>query len=543
MRLLVARCEVSYTGRLDAFLPEAVRLLLLKSDGSVLVHADSGGYKPLNWMTPPTVIEEGEGLIVVRKRAGKTEDKLEIRIAEVLSDLDVPMDEVAGLEKDGVEKHLQEALAERPECLESELRLVRREWMTEVGPVDLMCRDCDDGWVAVEIKRVGTIEAVEQLTRYLGFIRVDPAKERCRGILAAQSFKPQAVTLAESRGIRCVEVDLAVLRGEREPETDALRLANWGLGCGLEVVARRVGEQRGDALEPDLVRDEPLPRIRAAREERQRGADVPRCVVEGAAQRQLLVVEAVRVDPQRGVRLAPAEEDDRAAGTNQLDRALPRLLGACRFDHDVRALTLARLAAEERHERAALRPAADDLGRAAGVCDAGAQHQADRAGADDRDAVAPLDLCALDAAQAARERLDHRRHLGCETPWDGQQVDLSDRGRDEQILGVGAVQELERLAALVAGGRVCGDDALAGRDVDPAELVTERARQLAQEDGMAAPESLQVGAVRERHLDLDEHVAGAGLRTWDLFEPQVPNAVEAQRSHGVKTTFSAAPER
>ena len=218
MRLLVARCEVTYSGRLDAFLPEAVRLLLLKSDGSVLVHADSGGYKPLNWMTPPTVIEEGDGLIVVRKRAGRSEDRLEIRIADVLSDLDVPMDELAGLEKDGVEAHLQEALAATPAWLEPELRLDRREWMTEIGPVDLMCRDCENGWVAVEIKRVGTIEAVEQLTRYLGFIRADPAKAACRGLLAAQSFKPQAVTLAESREIRCVEVDLAVLRGEREPE-------------------------------------------------------------------------------------------------------------------------------------------------------------------------------------------------------------------------------------------------------------------------------------------------------------------------------------
>jgi endonuclease len=218
MRLLVARCEVRYTGRLNALLPEATRLLMLKSDGSVLVHADSGGFKPLNWMTPPTVIEETDGSIVVRKRAGKSEDRLEITIAEVLSDVSHPMDEVAELSKDGVEKHLQEALAECPEQLEPALRLVRREWMTEVGPVDLMCRDGDDGWVAVEIKRIGTIEAVEQLTRYLGFIRVDPAKERCRGILAAQSFKPQAVTLAESRGIGCVEVDLAVLRGEREPE-------------------------------------------------------------------------------------------------------------------------------------------------------------------------------------------------------------------------------------------------------------------------------------------------------------------------------------
>jgi endonuclease len=218
MRLLVARCEITYSGRLDAFLPEAVRLLMVKSDGSVLVHADSGGYKPVNWMTPPVVLEESDGLIVVRKRAGKAEDRLEIRIAEVLSDQEHEMDEVAGLEKDGVERHLQEALAAAPGWLEQGLRLDRREWMTEIGPVDLMCRDCDDGWVAVEIKRVGTIEAVEQLTRYLGFIRADPAKARCRGILAAQSLKPQAVTLAESRGIACVAVDLAVLRGEREPE-------------------------------------------------------------------------------------------------------------------------------------------------------------------------------------------------------------------------------------------------------------------------------------------------------------------------------------
>jgi len=217
MRLLVARCEVRYTGRLNALLPEATRLLMLKSDGSVLVHADSGGYKPLNWMTPPTVIEEADGSIVVRKRAGRSEDRLEITIAEVLSDVSHPMDELAGLAKDGVEKHLQEALAASPERLEPELRLVRREWSTEVGPVDLMCRDCDGGWVAVEVKRVGTIEAVEQLTRYLGFIRADPAKAACRGILAAQSFKPQAVTLAETRGICCVEVDLGLLRGEREP--------------------------------------------------------------------------------------------------------------------------------------------------------------------------------------------------------------------------------------------------------------------------------------------------------------------------------------
>jgi RecB family endonuclease NucS len=225
VRLIVARCEVSYSGRLNAFLPESTRLLMLKADGSVLVHADAGGYKPLNWMTPPTVFEDGGDVIVVRKRAGRSEDRLEIRLVEVLSDVEHDMGEAAALEKDGVERDLQEALAAQPDALGEALRLVRREWPTDVGPVDLMCRDCDDGWVAVEIKRVGTIEAVEQLTRYLDFIRRDPAKDACRGILAAAVFKPQAVTLAEARGLRCVEVDLAVLRGEREPELTLFSLA------------------------------------------------------------------------------------------------------------------------------------------------------------------------------------------------------------------------------------------------------------------------------------------------------------------------------
>ncbi len=218
MRLVVARCEVSYTGRLTAYLPEAIRLLVFKADGSVLVHADSGGYKPLNWMTPPTVVEEGDGTIVVRKRAGRSEDRLEIRIAEVLAEFQHELGEDAGLEKDGVERHLQEALAERPDTLGDGLRLVRREWPTEIGPVDLMCRDPDDGWVAVEIKRVATIDAVEQLTRYLEVIRRDPVLEACRGILAAQSVKPQARTLCEARGLGCAEVDLELLRGDREPD-------------------------------------------------------------------------------------------------------------------------------------------------------------------------------------------------------------------------------------------------------------------------------------------------------------------------------------
>src|SRR4029079_13903096 len=203
MRLLVARCEVLYTGRLTARLPEAVRLLMFKPDGSFLVHDDAGGYRPLNWMTPPTVLEEdGEG-IVVRKRAVKSEDRLEVRLVEVLSDVTHALD-ATPLEKDGVERHLQEELAAQPEALGERLRLVRREWPTDIGPVDLMCKDEDGRWVAVEIKRVGTIDAVEQLGRYLERIRLDSALAECRGLLAAQWLKPQAVTLAEARGIRCI---------------------------------------------------------------------------------------------------------------------------------------------------------------------------------------------------------------------------------------------------------------------------------------------------------------------------------------------------
>ena len=218
MRLIVARCEVRYSGRLNAVLPEALRLLMLKSDGSVMVHADTGGFKPQNWMTPPTVIEEGPEGIVVRKRAGATEDKLDIRIAEVVSDVTHDMGEAAALEKVGVERDLQELLADAPGWCGEGFRLVRREWPTDIGPVDLMCRDGEDGWVAVEIKRVATIDAVEQLSRYLERIGQDPAMSCCRGVLAAQQIKPQARVLAESRGIACVEVDLAVLRGERAPD-------------------------------------------------------------------------------------------------------------------------------------------------------------------------------------------------------------------------------------------------------------------------------------------------------------------------------------
>jgi RecB family endonuclease NucS len=218
--LIVARCEATYTGRGSAQLAEAVRLLMIKADGTVMLWSDRDGYKvkPLNWMTPPTALEEGDGTIVVRKRAGKTEDRLEIRLYEVLSDVSHEMGEAAALEKDGVERDLQLELAARPDAVEDGLRLVRREWPTDIGPVDLMCRDAVDGWVAVEIKRVATIDAVEQLCRYLERIRVEPGLESCRGVLAAQRIRPQATTLAEARGLTCVTVDLAALRGEREPE-------------------------------------------------------------------------------------------------------------------------------------------------------------------------------------------------------------------------------------------------------------------------------------------------------------------------------------
>ena len=178
-------------------------------------------------MTPPTVIEERSDpleppmALIVRKRAGGTEDRLQIELHEVLSDvtheMGSPDDDVA-LAKDGVEAHLQELLAEQPHWCGEGFRLVRREWPTDIGPVDLMCRDAEDHWIAVEIKRVAGIEAVEQLTRYLERIRIDPEFDGIRGVLAAQAVKPQARVLAESRGIRCVEVNLAVLRGEREPD-------------------------------------------------------------------------------------------------------------------------------------------------------------------------------------------------------------------------------------------------------------------------------------------------------------------------------------
>jgi RecB family endonuclease NucS len=223
VRVLIARCAVAYSGRLNTVLPEAVRLLMLKSDGTFMVWSDGGSsVKPLNWMSPPTVVEEQHDEkgrlreLLVRGRG--REDRVQIAIGEVLSDVEHELECEAALEKEGVERELQELLAEAPQCCGEGLRLVRREWPTDIGPVDLMCRDGRDEWVAVEIKRVGTIEAVEQLGRYLERIRNDPALGSCRGVLAAERITQQARVLARSRGIDCVEVDPHELRGDREPE-------------------------------------------------------------------------------------------------------------------------------------------------------------------------------------------------------------------------------------------------------------------------------------------------------------------------------------
>ncbi len=224
MRLIVARCEVSYVGRLSTTLADAVRLLMLKADGTFMVWSDAAGpsVKPLNWMSAPTILEEQTDasgrLTGLTVRRARQEDRLEIAISEVLSDVEHELDELATLEKEGLERELQELLAASPQRCGEGFRLVRREWPTDIGPVDLMCRDTQDEWIAVEIKRVGTIEAVEQLTRYLQRIRLDPALGSCRGVLAAQSIKPQALVLARSREIECVEVDIELLRGSREPE-------------------------------------------------------------------------------------------------------------------------------------------------------------------------------------------------------------------------------------------------------------------------------------------------------------------------------------
>lgn len=195
----------------------ALRLIMIKADGSLMVHSDAGGYKPQNWMTPPTRITEDEnGITVARDKAG-AEETITIRIEEVVSDTEHDLGEAARLEKDGVERDLQEALAAAAEVLGDGMSLVRREFPTPIGPVDLVCADAD-GWVAVEVKRVVTIDAVEQLTRYLSFLRREPGMSGCRGILVGESVKPQARTLARERDIATLTVSLAELRGLRAPE-------------------------------------------------------------------------------------------------------------------------------------------------------------------------------------------------------------------------------------------------------------------------------------------------------------------------------------
>ncbi len=226
MRLVIARCQVDYAGRLTAHLPMATRLILVKADGSVSVHADDRAYKPLNWMSPPCTLVElpapdppadavpgSEPLTAVWEVKGRDGDTLQISLAEVLLDSRHELGVDPGLQKDGVEAHLQALLAEHPETFGAGWTLVRREYLTPIGPVDLLCRDAAGGYVAVEVKRRGDIDGVEQLTRYLDLMRRDPLLGPVQGVFAAQQIKPQARTLALDRGIACVTVDYDVLRG------------------------------------------------------------------------------------------------------------------------------------------------------------------------------------------------------------------------------------------------------------------------------------------------------------------------------------------
>ena len=215
MRLVIAKCQVDYVGRLTAHLPMALRLLLVKADGSVSVHADGGAYKPLNWMSPPCTVVEQPGRWTVTNRAG---EQLIIKLDEVVHDSRYELGVDPGLMKDGVEAHLQALLAEHTATLGPGFTLIRREYPTAIGPVDLMCRDSAGVSVAVEIKRRGEIDGVEQLTRYLSLLNRDPQLAPVRGVFAAQQIKPQAHTLATDRGIRCVTVDYDELRGAESLE-------------------------------------------------------------------------------------------------------------------------------------------------------------------------------------------------------------------------------------------------------------------------------------------------------------------------------------
>ena len=214
MRLVIAKCTVDYSGRLDAHLPQAVRLLMIKADGCVAIHADGGAYKPLNWMNAPNLLREsGEGPELTWIVTNDKSEKLTIQLHEVLSDSSHEMGSDPGLEKDGVEAHLQELLAANVEQISAGMVLVRREYPTNIGPVDLLCRDQNGQAVAVEIKRRGEIDGVEQLSRYLEFLNRDSNLKPVTGIYAAQEIKPQARVLAEDRGIECLILDYDELRG------------------------------------------------------------------------------------------------------------------------------------------------------------------------------------------------------------------------------------------------------------------------------------------------------------------------------------------
>ena len=207
---MIARCSVDYSGRLDAHLPEANRLIMVKADGCVAIHADGGAYKPLNWMNAPnTLVDNGDHWVVTNPK----KETLTITLHEVMSDVEQELGDDPGLQKDGVEAHLQELLAASPHAIEDGLRLVRREYPTAIGPIDLVCRDDTDVVVAVEVKRRGEIDGVEQLTRYIERLELDSSLGEIRGVFVAQVVKPQAKVLAEARGFRWVEVDYDELRG------------------------------------------------------------------------------------------------------------------------------------------------------------------------------------------------------------------------------------------------------------------------------------------------------------------------------------------
>ena len=215
MRLVVARCTVSYVGRLEARLPEAVRLIMVKADGCVAIHSDGGAYKPLNWMNAPNTLRELDAVWEVENPKG---EKLIIELHEVFTDSSHEFGVDPGLQKDGVEAHLQELLAAAPDTIEDGLVLVRREYPTAIGPIDLLCKDPAGATVAIEVKRRGEIDGVEQLARYIERLQLDSSLGEIRGIFVAQTIKPQARVLAESRGFRWVEVDYDALRGRRPDE-------------------------------------------------------------------------------------------------------------------------------------------------------------------------------------------------------------------------------------------------------------------------------------------------------------------------------------